>query len=128
MTTAIIIVCTLLAAAGCFFVVVGAFGMVRMPDIYSRIHAASITDTGGAALIIASLALYAGLILHQPLVVVKLLITYFFILFTSPTASHAVAKTALIAQVTPVDKNGKPVVDDELLKTSQRNYSTPEQE
>jgi multicomponent Na+:H+ antiporter subunit G len=80
-----------LLAGGSFFLLVGGIGLLRMPDFYTRLHAAGVTDTGGAGLMLAGLMLQAGL----SLVTVKLLLALFFILFTSPTACHALAKTAL---------------------------------
>lgn len=111
-----------LALGGIFFIIVGAYGMHRMPDIYSRIHASSIIDTGGASLIMASLCVY-GLYTGEGIAVIKILLTYFFILFTGPTASHAVAKMALMSQEIPVGKNNESVVHKDLLETNQRQYS-----
>ena len=111
-----------LAICGIFFTVVGAIGMHRMPDVYSRIHASSIIETGGASLMMASLCVY-GLYIGEGMAVIKILLTYFFILFTGPTASHAVAKMALMSQKTPVDKNNNPVVHKDLLDTNQRQYT-----
>ncbi len=111
-----------LAIGGIFFTVVGAIGMHRMPDVYSRIHASSIIETGGASLMMASLCVY-GLYIGEGMAVIKILLTYFFILFTGPTASHAVAKMALMSQKTPVDKNDNPVVHKDLLDTNQRQYT-----
>ena len=116
------IIVSLLAIGGIFFVIVGAIGIHRMPDVYSRIHATSIIDTGGASLIIASLCIY-GIYTYEVLAVIKLLLTYFFILFTGPTASHAVAKMALMAQEQPIGKKGQPVVHKDLLVKEQRKYS-----
>ena len=45
--------------AGSFFTVVGALGLVRMPDIFTRMHAASVTDTAGAGLLIVGMVLRA---------------------------------------------------------------------
>lgn len=118
----ITIVVGLLAVGGIFFVVIGAIGIHRMPDVYSRIHAVSVTDTGGASLIITALCIY-GIYTAEWMAVVKLLLTYFFILFTSPTASHAVAKMALMGQEVPIDKDGKPSVHKDLLDKNQRKYS-----
>ena len=70
---------------GCAFCVIGGIGMIRMPDFYSRSHAASLTDTLGAALILLGLGLQAGL----SLIAVKLLIIFIFLYITSPTAVHA---------------------------------------
>ncbi|GIR55752.1 MAG: hypothetical protein CM15mP62_32230 [Rhodospirillaceae bacterium] len=76
-----------LLAAGSIFVLIGAFGLIRLPDFYTRLHAAGITDTLGAELILLGLMFQAGL----SLVTVKLiLISYSY--FYEPTATHAVAK------------------------------------
>ncbi len=111
-----------LAIGGIFFILIGAVGMHRMPDVYSRIHAASIIDTGGASLIMGSLCIY-GLYIGEGMAVIKILLTYFFILFTGPTASHAVAKMALMGQEIPIGKKQEPVVHKDLLETSQRKYT-----
>ena len=111
-----------LALGGIFFTIVGAIGIHRMPDVYSRIHAASIIETGGASLIMASLCIY-GLYTGEGMAVIKILLTYFFILFTGPTASHAIAKMALMGQEIPVDKNNVPAIHKDLLENSQRQYS-----
>lgn len=115
-------VVTALAVGGIFFVIVGSIGMHRMPDVYSRIHAASIIDTGGASLIMASLCVY-GLYIGEGLAVIKILLTYFFILFTGPTASHAVAKMALMGKEIPIGKKNQPVVHKDLLDENQRQYT-----
>ena len=87
-----------LLAAGGIFCVIGAVGLVRMPEFFTRIHAASVTDTLGAGLILAGLALQAGF----TLVTVKLLMIGVLILFTSPTATHALAKAGLARGVKPL--------------------------
>jgi len=76
---------------GAFFVLVGGVGMIRMPDFYTRLHAAGITDTLGAGLILVGLLFQGGF----SLVSVKLLMILGFLLFTSPTASHALSRAAL---------------------------------
>ncbi len=75
---------------GCTFCVIGGIGMIRMPDFYSRSHAASLTDTLGASLILLGLGLQAGL----SLIAVKLLIIYTLLHITCPTAAHALVKAA----------------------------------
>ena len=75
---------------GCTFCVIGGIGMIRMPDFYTRSHAASLTDTLGAALILLGLGLQAGL----SLVAVKLVVIFIFLYITSPTAAHALVKAA----------------------------------
>ena len=87
-----------LLAAGSIFVLIGAFGLIRFPDFYTRLHAAGITDTLGAELILLGLIFQAGL----SLVTVKLILISLFIFFTSPTATHAVANAARVMGLKPM--------------------------
>ena len=80
----------ILLAGGGFFCIVGAVGLLRMPDFFTRTHAASLIETLGAGLILAGLALQAGF----TLALLKLVILGLLILFASPTATHALAKAA----------------------------------
>ncbi|MDJ0779866.1 MAG: monovalent cation/H(+) antiporter subunit G [Gammaproteobacteria bacterium] len=87
----------ILMTAGGFFVFVGGVGALRMPDLYTRMHAASVTDTVGPMLVVAGLLLQSGLSLPS----VKLLGILFFLLLTGPTASNALASAALLAGKNP---------------------------
>ena len=87
-----------LVLGGCFFAVVGAFGLVRLPDVYTRIHSAGIVDTAGAGLLLIGLTLYGGF----TIVTVKLLLILAFIFFTSPTACNALANAMYSAGIKPV--------------------------
>ena len=77
--------------AGAFFAVVGALGVIRMPDLFTRLHAAGVTDTMGAGLILTGLMFQAGL----SLVTLKLIILLAFVWFSSPVATYALARAAL---------------------------------
>lgn len=90
-------------AAGGLFCVIGALGLIRMPDFYTRMHAASVTDTLGAGLTLLGLILQAGL----TLVSAKLVIIGMLIFFTSPTATHALARAAFVRGVQPKLAAGK---------------------
>jgi len=90
-------------AGGGLFCVIGAIGLIRMPDFYTRMHAASVTDTMGAGLILIGLVLQAGL----TLVTAKLLVIGLLIFFTSPTATHALARAAFVRGVQPKLAGGK---------------------
>ena len=85
-------------AGGLFFMVVGAVGVLRMPDVYTRLHAAGMTDTMGAGLILIGLTFQAGL----TLVTLRLLLVWAFLLFTSPISTHALARAALSGGVEPI--------------------------
>lgn len=91
MSLAIDVASWMLLVVGGVFCIVGSVGLLRMPDFYTRVHAASVTDTLGAALILLGLLLQAG----WTLVAAKLVIIGLLIFFTSPAAAHALAKAAL---------------------------------
>jgi multicomponent Na+:H+ antiporter subunit G len=88
--------CCLLA--GGFFCIAGGIGLIRMPDFYTRMHAASVTETLGAGLILLGLIMQAGF----SLVTAKLLMIGLLIFLTSPTATHALAKAAFIRGLQPL--------------------------
>lgn len=79
-----------LAMLGAFFGGVAAVGIVRMPDIYTRTHAASKSDTLGAVLAIAAVAIA----LETDLSTVKSVFLLVFMFITNPTAAHAIARAA----------------------------------
>lgn len=81
----------ILLVAGGLCCVIGGAGMLRMPDFYTRIHAASVSDSVGAGLVLGGLLLQAGF----TLVAAKLLVVGLLVFFTSPAAGHALARAAL---------------------------------
>ncbi|MCC2604942.1 monovalent cation/H(+) antiporter subunit G [Planctobacterium marinum] len=81
----------ILVLSGSFFCFSGAVGLHRFPDFFTRMHAASVTDTLGAGLVLSGLMLQAGF----SLVTLKLLFILLFLLITGPASSHAMAKAAL---------------------------------
>ena len=87
-----------LMLAGAFFCVTGGIGLNRMPDLYTRMHAASIMDTLGAGLLLFGMMLQAGF----SLVTVRLDIILVFFLMVSPIATHALARAAMHAGVKPL--------------------------
>jgi len=86
---------------GGIFLLISALGVLRLPDFYTRLHAVSICDTLCAGLVLVGLMLQGGL----SLVTIKLLLMFYFMVFTGPTAVHALAEAALQGKL-------KPVVDD----------------
>lgn len=98
-----------LVVLGSIFAVIGGIGIIRLPDFFSRIHGAGITDTLGAGLILVGLMVQAG----PTLTTVKLVMILGFLWFTSPTATHALAKSALLSGLTPrLDDPAEPVTED----------------
>jgi multicomponent Na+:H+ antiporter subunit G len=84
--------------AGGFFCVVGGIGLLRMPDFYTRMHAASVVDTLGAGLLLAGMLLQAGLSLTS----VRLVLIGLLLFFTSPAATHALGRAARTRGVEPL--------------------------
>lgn len=86
-----------LIALGSFFTVVGALGLVRLPDVFTRMHAASVIETLGAGLLILAMILQAGF----SLVALKLIFIVVLFIFTAPVVTHALAQAALHAGLEP---------------------------
>lgn len=100
--------------SGSFFVLVGAFGSWRLTDFWQRLHAASVTDSGGMILLVAGMCLQAG----PTLITVKLLIIGIFLFLTGPTATHAVANAALMSGLRPKVAKGLVAAEPEPLMPS----------
>ena len=79
---------------GSLVLFVGAVGVLRMPTLFTRMHAASLTDSLGAIAVLGGIMLQAG----WSLAALKLLAILLFLLLTSPTSSYALANAALLAR------------------------------
>jgi len=93
-----------LLLGGAIFLLIGAIGVLRFPDFYTRLHAVSVCDTMGAGLVLVGLMLQGGL----SLVTVKLLLIFYFMMFTGPTAVHALAQAALRGKLQPLVDEREP--------------------
>ena len=93
METVLNILSWLLLTSGGLFVLIGGIGALRMPDLYTRMHAASVTDSIGPILVIGGLILQAGMTLAS----IKLAAILLFLLLTGPTASNALASAAILS-------------------------------
>jgi len=78
-------------------VLIGGIGALRLPNLYTRIHAASLTDTMATILIFVGIMLQAGF----SLATMKLLAIMVFLLVTGPTATYALANAALLSGLRP---------------------------
>ena len=89
---------------GIFFILTGSIGILRLPDVFARIHAAGMIDTAGSAFIILGMILQSGL----SLITAKLVFIGIFIFFTSPITGHVTANLARKKGLIPIGKtNGK---------------------
>ena len=109
---------------GSIFILIGAIGMLRLPDMFTRMHGAGMIDTLGAVMLFVGMMLQAGL----TFVSIKIFLIILFLMFTSPTTTHALARTARAAGLKPLqvgepeDEEEMPLTDefkegDELSKT-----------
>ena len=87
-----------LLTLGGLSVLIGGIGALRMPDLYTRVHAASVTDSMGALLVLLGIMLQAG----WSLATIKLIAILLLLLLTSPTSSYALASAALLAGKRPL--------------------------
>lgn len=92
---------------GAFFCIVGSYGLIRLPELYCRMHAAGVVDTAGIGFILLGLALQAG----WTLALAKLLMILLFVLLTSPTTCHALCRAAAYAGIHPLHGERAPETD-----------------
>jgi multicomponent Na+:H+ antiporter subunit G len=94
--------------AGGALALIGGLGLLRLPDVFARMHGAGMIDTLGLALILVGLMFQAGL----SLITVKLILIIGFVLYTSPMTTHALARACLNGGIEPravrKDSNGEP--------------------
>jgi len=102
MALAVDIVSWVLILLGSFFTVSGAVGLVRMPDLFTRMHAVSVIDTTGIGFLFIGMMLQAGF----SLVTLKLLFILVLFFFASPVITHALAQAALHEKVEPLLASG----------------------
>ena len=102
-----ILVWALLLTGG-VFAVIGGIGIMRLPDVYTRLHGAGITDTMGAGLILAGLMVHEGF----TLITVKLVLIFIFLIMTSPVSSHVLANAAYRSGLSPKLHGPQPETDE----------------
>ena len=90
-------VSVMLLVGGGVFVFIGGLGALRMPDFYTRLHAASLTDSMGTILVLLGVALQAGF----SFATLKLFAILAFLMLTSPTATYALSNAAHFAGLVP---------------------------
>lgn len=98
----------ILMLTGCVLLIITGFGLLRLPDLYTRIHAGGMADTLATFLIFIGLALQS----NDILVTAKLLMVIVFVFFTSPTASYALAHASFVAGLKPQLDNTGTTTDD----------------
>ncbi|MDV4160231.1 monovalent cation/H(+) antiporter subunit G [Rhizobium leguminosarum] len=80
----------LLLLVGALFALAAAIGLVRLPDLYTRMHSASKAGTVGSGLLL----LAAGLYSQDPAILARAVAGFIFFLLTAPVSAHLLAKAA----------------------------------
>ncbi len=89
----------ILLLSGAFFVLAAAIGIVRLPDLYTRMHAASKAGTVGSGLLLLAAGLYSG----ELAIFARAMAGFFFFILTAPVSAHLLAKASHITGHFPVD-------------------------
>lgn len=95
------IITVLVTAAGVFFIVVSSVGLVRLPDLYTRVHAAGKAGTLGIVGVLMGVGIYYAAELNVGVVVRMLALIAFFFL-TAPVAAHMLDRAAFLTGVKPM--------------------------
>ncbi|WP_168212299.1 monovalent cation/H(+) antiporter subunit G [Bacillus sp. N1-1] len=112
------VVISIFMLIGTFFLFSGALGIFRLPDVYTRLHAASKSATLGVAGILIAAFLY--FIFEEQMVSGKLILGIIFILMTAPVSGHMISRAAYQKGVPLWDKTTR----DDLHKAQQKKAST----
>lgn len=107
------IIAAVIFVLGVFFFGVGVLGLLRFPDVYTRLHATTKADTLGAGLVLLSLIIYQGF--SPPSIKLALMIVFIWI--SNPTAAHAIARAAYTADI--------PMVTGSQVIQAQEEESSP---
>ncbi|MGF0536825.1 monovalent cation/H(+) antiporter subunit G [Agrobacterium sp. ES01] len=90
MTMAVALVTAFLMVAGSLFALIAAIGINRLPDLYTRMHAASKAGTVGSGLLLVAVGFHSG----DLAIFSRALAGFFFFILTAPVSAHLLAKAA----------------------------------
>lgn len=111
----------LLISIGVIFTVAAVIGVLRLPDIYTRSHAATKSATFGV------LCILSGVFFHFWLIEgdfnIKLLLGIFFLFFTAPVGGHVMARAAHMSGVKPSELTVKDELEEAVAQSKEENNS-----
>lgn len=90
-----------LTVLGAVFGLLAAVGVLRLPDLYTRMHAASKAGVVGAGLMLLAMAIESG----DGSVIVRALLGILFLLLSTPVGAHLLAKAAYRVGLRPIVSN-----------------------
>ena len=110
------IVCFVLAALGVFLQLIAGLGVLRMPDLLTRMHASSKAATLGAALILLAVGIRFG----EPAILVRTALIILFLFLTAPVAAHMIGRAGY--------RGSRPVADENVIDEYRPTLARPERE
>ncbi|CAN5744524.1 MAG: monovalent cation/H(+) antiporter subunit G [Chloroflexota bacterium] len=111
------VISDILVVVGLVFMTLGVFGMIRMPDIYTKLHAASKAVFLGV-IVLAIAAMFVG----SQAMIMRLILLSAMLLVTTPVAAHAIGRGAYITG----EEMGTPgAVDESGAQLPEENLRTP---
>lgn len=96
--TVLNVISSFLLFSGVFFFAVGVIGLLRLPDVYTRLHATTKCDTLGAGLMLIGLALQGDWVIAAKLIIIAVLLW-----IANPTAAHVISKASYYSGIKMVD-------------------------
>ncbi|KHE91724.1 Na(+)/H(+) antiporter subunit G [Candidatus Brocadiaceae bacterium S225] len=85
-------ICAILLVSGALFMFVGALGVVRLPDLFTRMHAATKSASFGSVLMLCAVAVYFG----EVWIIFETLLVIFFIFLTTPVGTHMIGRVGYL--------------------------------
>lgn len=92
MTAALAILTALMLLAGSFFTLAAAIGLIRLPDLFTRMHAASKAGPVGAGLLVVAAGIWSG----DAGVLARCIAGFFFLILTTPVSAHLLARASIV--------------------------------
>ena len=102
-----------LLVLGALFCLLAAVGVVRLPDLYTRMHAASKAGAVGGGLILLAVAIIS----MDAAVALRAIIGVIFLVLTTPVSAHLLARASYLAGYRPCDET----VRDDLRAPIEKN-------
>ena len=115
------IIISLFLLVGTFFIFSGSLGILRFPDVYTRLHAATKASTLGVASVL--LAAFLFLYVDHEIISGKLLIGIWFIMLTAPISGHMISRAAHNAGVKLHDRRIHDQIRDATARTDAERQS-----
>lgn len=107
------LVAALLILLGSIMSVISAFGIIRLPDVYTRSHAATKSST--LAVLLSLLGAFVYFWIHDEIISVRILLGIFFVFLTAPVSGHLITRAAYRSKVPLADTSTEDALKEVLF-------------